>query len=57
MIDFFLASIVYLGVMFVVAFCFSFMTIAIAYSFVAVIKRCHHWSRQPGYVLLNDERM
>jgi hypothetical protein len=53
MIDFILASILYLGVMFIVAFCISFVTIAIAYAFVAFIK----WCRQPGYAVLSGQRM
>ena len=49
MIDFILAGILYLTVMFVVLFCFSFITIGISYSIAAFFKRCVQWFREPHY--------
>ena len=51
MIDFVLAGIMYLALMFAVLFCFSFVTIGITYAAASFIRRCLHWVRQPNYVL------
>jgi len=47
MIDFIFAGVIYLTVMFVVLFCFSFVTIGITYATAAFIRRCLNWIRQP----------
>lgn len=47
MIDFILAGMLYLGVMFVVFFCLSFITIGITYSFAAFARHCVSRLRQP----------
>jgi hypothetical protein len=47
MIDFILAGIIYLALMVVVLFCFSFVTIGITYATAVFIRRCVQWLRQP----------
>jgi hypothetical protein len=47
MIDFILAGTVYLGVMFVVFFCFSFITVGITCLLARAARRCAGWMRQP----------
>jgi hypothetical protein len=51
MIDFIVAAILYLGVMFTVFFCVSFVTIGIAYAAAAFFRRCLHGFRSPGLSL------
>ncbi len=51
MIDFILAGLVYLGVMFVVFFCFSFVTVGITYLLANTARRCTNWMRQPRHAL------
>jgi hypothetical protein len=51
MIDFIFAGIIYLALMFLVLFCFSFITIGIAYATAAFIRRCVDWIRQPHLVI------
>jgi hypothetical protein len=48
MIDFILAGMVYLGVMFAVFFCLSFVTVGITYTLANAARRCANWMRQPG---------
>lgn len=48
MIDFTIAAILYIGVMFVVFFSVSFVTIGISYAVAAFIRRCFHGMRSPG---------
>lgn len=50
MIDFVLAALLFLGVMFVVTFCLSFATIAVTYTAVKMIKYCLQWFRHPDFV-------
>lgn len=50
MIDFILAGALYLGVMFLVSFCLSFVTIGITYSVTAGIRRFMNRMRQPDLV-------
>jgi hypothetical protein len=47
MIDFVLAGMMYLALMFAVLFCFSFVTIGITYAAASFIRSCFHWVRQP----------
>lgn len=47
MIDFVLAGLMYLALMFAVLFCFSFVTIGITYAAASFIRRCLQWVRQP----------
>jgi hypothetical protein len=47
MIDFILAGILYLGIMFIVSFCLSFVTIGITYSVTACFGRYVIRFRQP----------
>jgi hypothetical protein len=47
MIDFILAGMMYLAIMFAVLFCFSFVTIGITYAAASFMRRCLHWVRQP----------
>ncbi|MBI5896435.1 MAG: hypothetical protein HZB24_10700 [Desulfobacterales bacterium] len=47
MIDFIIAAILYIGVMFVVFFSVSFVTIGISYAVAAFIRRCVHGLRAP----------
>lgn len=47
MIDFVLAGIMFLGLMFAVMFCFSFVTIGITYAAASFVRRCLNWVRQP----------
>ncbi len=51
MIDFILAGLVYLGVMFIVFFCFSFVTVGITYLLANTARRCTNWMRQPRHAL------
>ena len=51
MIDFIVAAILYLGVMFVVFFLVSFVTIGISYAAAAFIRRCFQGHRAPGLSL------
>lgn len=51
MIDFIIAAILYIGVMFVVFFSVSFVTIGISYAVAAFIRRCVHGLRAPGLSL------
>ncbi|MBI5062427.1 MAG: hypothetical protein HZB87_02885 [Desulfatitalea sp.] len=47
MIDFIIAAVLYIGVMFVVFFSLSFVTIGISYAAAAFIRRCFHVLRSP----------
>ena len=47
MMDFILAGLIYLGLMFVVFFCFSFVTIGLTYAVTAIVRRCISRFRQP----------
>ena len=51
MIDFLLAGILYLGVMFVVFFSLSFVTIGITYAVAAFARRCIARLHQPDLAL------
>ena len=51
MIDFIVAGIVYLVVMFVVFFCLSFVTIGITYAVAGFARRFLSWFREPGLAL------
>jgi hypothetical protein len=51
MIDFVLAGVVYLVLMFAVLFCFSFVTIAITYAAASCVRRCVQWVRPPHLAL------
>ena len=51
MIDFVFAGLLYLALMFVVLFCFSFITIGITYATAAFIRRCLQWIHQPDLAL------
>ncbi len=51
MIDFIFAGVIYLALMFVVLFCFSFVTIGITYATTAFVRRCLNWFRQPDLAL------
>ncbi len=51
MIDFIIAGIIYLLVMFVVFFCFSFVTIGITYAVTTFARKCLSWLRQPDLAL------
>lgn len=48
MIDFILAGLVYLGLMFVVFFCVSFVTVGITYLLANTARRCTNWMRPPN---------
>ena len=50
MIDFILAAVAYLLVMFVVFFCFSFVTVGITYALANAARRCADWMRQPNAI-------
>jgi hypothetical protein len=50
MIDFIIAGILYLGLMFVAAFTFAFVTIGITLSIAKCIKRCFFRLQQPDLV-------
>jgi hypothetical protein len=47
MIDFVLAGLMYLALMFVVLFCFSFITIGITYAAASFLRRYVHRVRPP----------
>lgn len=51
MIDFIIAAVMYLALMFVVFFSLSFVTIGITYAVTGFVRRCMHWFRSPGLVL------
>jgi hypothetical protein len=51
MIDFVIAGLLYLALMFAVLFCFSFITIGITYAAAAFVRRCVQWIHQPGLAL------
>jgi hypothetical protein len=51
MIDFIIAAILYLMLMFVVFFCISFFTIGITYAFASFVRRCLLWGRSPDLLL------
>ncbi len=51
MFDFIIAAILYIGVMFVVFFSVSFVTIGISYAVAAFIRRCVQGLRAPGLSL------
>lgn len=51
MIDFILASITYVCVMFVVFFCISFVTVGICYGAVQIYRRCARLLSQPHLVM------
>lgn len=51
MIDFIAAGVMYLGVMFFVCFCFSFITIGLSYIVAALAKGFINRLRQPQPVL------
>ena len=48
MIDFIFAGVAYLGVMFAVFFCLSFVTVGITYILANAAKRCANWMRPPN---------
>ena len=50
MIDFILVGILYLGIMFLIAFSLSFLTIGITLSVAKCIKRCFLRIHQPNLV-------
>lgn len=51
MIDFIIAGILYLGIMFLVAFSLSLLTIGITFSVATCLKRCFLRVQQPHLVL------
>ena len=51
MIDFIIAAVLYLALMFILFFCLSFVTIGITYAAAAFVKRCMNRFRSPGLVL------
>jgi hypothetical protein len=51
MIDFILAGIAYVGLMFVVLFCICFATIGICYGVALFFRRCERWLSQPHLVM------
>jgi hypothetical protein len=51
MIDFVIAAILYIGIMFVVFFSVSFVTIGISYAVAAFIRRCFQGLRTPDLSL------
>jgi hypothetical protein len=51
MIDFIVAAVLYLSLMFVVLFCFSFVTIGIAMAVTGCARRCLNWFRSPDLAL------
>ena len=51
MFDFVVAGVIYLLVMFIVFFCFSFVTIGITYMVAVVFRRCLSWMRQPNLAI------
>ncbi|MBR9981487.1 MAG: hypothetical protein KFF50_10720 [Desulfatitalea sp.] len=51
MLDFIIAGVLYIALMFVLFFCLSFITIGIVYSFAVCVRRCMHWFRSPDLVL------
>lgn len=51
MIDFILAGITYVCLMFVVLFCISFATIGISYGVAQIYQRCVRWLSQPQLVM------
>lgn len=51
MIDFIVAALLYLALMFALFFCLSFFTIGITYAFAAFIRRFMNWNRSPDFVL------
>lgn len=51
MIDFILAGIAYVCLMFVVLFCISFVTIGICYVAAQICRRCVSWWSQPHLVM------
>ena len=52
MIDFIVAGLLYLGIMFVAAFSLSFLTIGITLSVASFVKRCFMRTHQPGLRLI-----
>lgn len=56
MIDFIVAAALYLGLMFLVFFCLSFITIGITYAVADGVKRCVHWFRPPDVALKRSVR-
>lgn len=51
MIDFIVAAAIYLGLMFLVFFCLSFVTIGVTYAVAAFVRRCVYTFRSPGLAL------
>jgi len=51
MIDFIIAAVLYLALMFVVFFSLSFVTIGIAFALAGFLKRCLNWFRSPSLAL------
>ena len=51
MIDFVIAGMVYLFVMFVVFFCVSFVTIGVTYGVAVFVRRCLNPAKQPDLAL------
>ena len=51
MIDFIIAAVLYLALMFILFFCLSFITIGITYAAAAFLKRCMHRFRSPSLAL------
>lgn len=51
MIDFIFAAILYLGIMFVVFFSLSFITIGLTYATASFARRCFNRFRQPDFAM------
>ncbi|WP_161807231.1 hypothetical protein [Desulfatitalea tepidiphila] len=51
MIDFIIAAVLYLALMFVLFFCLSFVTIGITYAATSFVRRCLGRFRSPDLVL------
>jgi hypothetical protein len=51
MLDFVLAGLMYVSVMFAVLFFFSFFTIGLTYAVASFVRRCLHWVRQPNFAI------
>jgi hypothetical protein len=47
MIDFILAGVFYLCLMFIVFFCVSFITVGLCYSAMVFFRQCVRWVNQP----------
>ncbi len=51
MMDFIIAAVLYLALMFILFFCLSFVTIGITYAVAAFVRRCMNRFRPPSLVL------